>query len=186
MNVPQTEGRASSGKVSLVGRLAWLGAALWLIAVKSVVVVEYTPVELTTDAAFAMIYGTAFGMPAAVIVAWIIRSGVRFAWKPGLIAALMLSAYLYGFAASGLLSHLMFTSSPWRAETVLYIHQTDPDRTIERQVKYTAGRRVRFVQQRALMSFLAYAESVEFSEIREREAMEEEWRPTPASSRFLR
>jgi len=186
MNVPQTEGPVSSGEVSLVGRLAWLGAALWLIAVKSVVVVEYTPVELRTDAVFAIIYGTVFGMPVAVLVSWIIRSGIRFAWKPGLIAALMLGAYLYGFTASGLLRHLMFASSPWRAETVLYVHRTDPDRTIERQVKYTMGRRFRFVQQRALTSFLAYAESVEFAEIREREAMEEEWQPTPASARFLR
>lgn len=172
-------------EVSLPGRLAWLGAALWVIAVKSVVVVEFTPVAFTSERAFGLVYAVAFGMPAAVLLGWVIRSGFRFAWKPGLVAALLLSGYLYGFVASGLLPHVMFTSSPWQTETVLYVHRVDPDRTIERQVKYTIGRRYRFVQQRALTFFLAYVEPVEFADVRDSEAMQAEWKPAPEAGRLL-
>ncbi len=186
MNTPQTHGSAGGNEVSLTGRLAWLGAALWVIAVKSVVVVEFTPVALTSSHAFGLVYTVAFGGPLIVLLGWIIRSGLRFAWKPGLVATLLLSMYVYGLVASGLLAHLIFTSTPWETETVLYVHRTDPDRTVERQVQYTVGRRFRYVQQRAITPFLAYAEPVAFDEIREREPMQAEWRPTPESGRFLR
>lgn len=177
---------SSVGDVSLIGRLAWLAAALWVIAVKSVVVVEFTPVALTSERAFATVYGMAFGMPAALLLGWIIRSGLRFAWKPGLVAALLLSGYLVAVSTSGLLAHLMFTSPPWQTDTVLYVHRTDANRTIERQVKYTIGRRFRFVQQRTLTSFLAYVEPVEFSSIQQQASMQPEWKPAPGSGRLLR
>lgn len=191
MNAPQTQGPDGEGPVggtdvSLGGRLAWLGAALWVIAVKSAVVVEFTPIEFTSGRVVGLVYAVALGVPAAVLLGWVIRSGLRFAWKPGLVAALLLSAYLYGVVASGLLPHLVFTGSPWQTETVLYVHRADPDRTIERQVKYTIGRRYRFVQQRRLTSFLAYVEPVEFPEIRQREAMQPTWKPAPEADRFLR
>lgn len=186
MNTPQTHGSGRSREVSIIGRLAWLGGALWLIAVKSVVVVEFTPVAFTSGPVSGLVYTIAFGAPPAVLLGWVIRSGLRFAWKPGLIATALLSVYLFGVVASGLLDHLIFASTPWETETVLYVHRTDPDRTIERQVQYTIGRRFRYVQQRAITPFLAYAEPVQFSEIREREPMQDEWKPTPESGQFLR
>lgn len=180
------EHEPSVSVVSLPMRLAWLAAALWVIALKVALVAEFTPVELTTDGAHGIVYGLAIGVPIAALLAWIIRSGIRAQWMSGLVASLLLGAMLYAGVAAGLPGHVLFQSGPWETEDVLYVHRDDPERRIERQVRRSIGPQYRFVQTRPLTSFLAYVEPVDPARIQAPQNLSDNWRPGVDLLRYLR
>ncbi|NBC85210.1 MAG: hypothetical protein GVY25_03365 [Bacteroidetes bacterium] len=150
-----------SGEVSLAARLAWLGAALWVIAVKAVVVVTWTPVEITVPRARLWMYAVALGLPCLPPVLVAVRSALAGHWRRGLIASAVLGLLLTGITASGAGSAAVDAAKRWETVEILYRHRTESNRTIERQRRADGpGWEGRTVQTRPITSFLSYTEFV--------------------------
>jgi len=184
MSAPERE--RSVSVVSLPVRLAWLTAVLWVITLKIALVAEFTPVELTTDAGYGLVYGLAAGLPIAALLAWTVRAGVRSHWASGIAASILLGVLLYGSIITGLFDHILFRGGPWETEYVLYVHREDPERKIERQVRHSLDPEIRFVQTRPLTPFLAYVEPVDPSRIQHPENVGTNWTPGVDLSRYLK
>lgn len=186
MTMSASERESSVSVVSLPARLAWLAAALWIIALKAALVAEFTPVELTTDLGYGLVYGLAAGVPIAALLAWTVRAGVRSNWTSGIAASIVLGALLYGSMTTGLFSHILFRSGPWETEHVLYVHREEPERRIERQVRHSPNPQSRFVQTRPLTPFLAYVEPVDPSRIQDPDNIGPDWTPGVDLLRYLK
>jgi len=184
MSAPERE--RSVSVVSLPVRLAWLTAALWIVALKVALVAGFTPVELTTDVGYGLVYGLAAGLPIAALLAWTVRAGVRSNWASGIAASIVLGAVLYGSITTGLFSHILFRGGPWETEYVLYVHRNDPERRIERQVRHSPNPKSRFVQTRPLTPFLAYVEPVDPSRIQDPDNIGPDWTPGVDLLRYLK
>lgn len=150
---------SSPSEVSLPVRLAWLGAALWIIAVKAVVVTTWTPVEVTAARGRLLIYALAIGLPFVPLLAVLVRSALRRRLRAGLASSAAAGLLLYALAASGLAATAWEARSSWQTHEVLYRHTDDPGRTIERQRRTPNGRAERrIVQTRPITAFLSYTE----------------------------
>ncbi|PEN13950.1 hypothetical protein CRI94_07810 [Longibacter salinarum] len=150
-----------SREVSLSSRLFWLGAALWIVAAKTLVVVTWTPVEIVSPRVRLLAYGLALGLPCVPLVLVAARSAVFGQWRRGLIASAILGVLLTFVTASGITSAALRAAHSWETHQVLYRHRDEADRTIETQRRVSDAKgEYRTVQTRPITSFLSYTEPI--------------------------